>query len=154
MERMGILDVNNAIHISVLHFAFGPQIQRDLDQWRLTHNNHPVRTEKHETPNQLWHKRVYLNRSTMLTVIQNIYQRSPVDVDNFIGYFFRENNLNEPTDIAIVLPTYAFPLTQAEEVALSTEVDVLTISDCFGIDIYANVLGFVKHCISSQGLVV
>ena len=99
MERMGILDVNNAIHISVLHFAFGPQIQRDLDQWRLTHNNHLVRTEKHETPNQLWHKRVYLNRSTMLTVIQNIYQRSPVDVDNFAGDFFRENNLNEPTDI-------------------------------------------------------
>ena len=35
----------------------------------------------------------------MLTVIQNIYQRSPVDVDNFTGDFFRENNLNEPTDI-------------------------------------------------------
>ena len=49
MERMGILDVNNATHISVLHFVFGPRIQKDLDQWRLTHNNHPVRTEKNET---------------------------------------------------------------------------------------------------------
>ena len=67
MERMGILDVNNAIHISVLHFVFSPRIQKDLDQWRLAHNNHPVRTEKHETPNQLWQKVVYLNRSTMST---------------------------------------------------------------------------------------
>ena len=149
MERMGILDVNNAIHISVLHFVFSPRIQKDLDQWRLAHSNHPVRIEKHETPNQLWHKGVYLNRSTMSTAIQNIYQRNSADVDNFIGDFLRENNLNEPTDIGIVLPRYALPLTQAEEKALSTDIDVLAISDCLGIAIYANALRFVDHCVSS-----
>ena len=62
MERMLILDVNNAIHTSVLHFVFGTQIQKDFDQWQFAHNNHPVRTEKHEIPNQLWHKGVYLSR--------------------------------------------------------------------------------------------
>ena len=85
----------------------------------------------------------------MLTAIQNIYQRSPADVDNFIGDFLRENNLNEPRDIVIVLPTYFLPLTQAEDVALSTTVDVLAISDCLGIDIYTNVLLFINHCVSS-----
>ena len=89
-----------------------------------------------------------------MTAIQNIYEQNPADVDNFYDDFLRENNLNEPTDIGIVLPRYALPLTQVEGVALSTNIDVLAISDCLGIDIYANVLWFVDHCVSSQVLIV
>ena len=85
----------------------------------------------------------------MSTAIQNIYQRNLADVDHFIDEFLRENNLNDPTGIGIVLPRYTLPLTQAEEVALSTDVDVLAISDCVGIDIYAIVLRFIDHCVSS-----
>ena len=90
-----------------------------------------------------------MNRSTMSTAIENIYQRNPANVGNFLGDFLRENNLNEPKDIGIVLPRYALPLTQAEEVALSIDIDVLAISDCLGIDIYADVLRFVDHFVST-----
>ena len=85
----------------------------------------------------------------MLTAIPNIYQQNPADAGNLIGDFLKKNNLNEPADIKIVLSRYALPLTQAEEVALSTDIDVLAISDCLGIGIYANVLWFVDHCVSS-----
>ena len=79
----------------------------------------------------------------MSAAIQITNQQSLAGADNFSGDFLSQNNVNEPMDIGIVLPRYAHPLTQAEEIALSTEIDVLVISDCLGIDIIPIYCGLV-----------
>ena len=54
MEENGILDINNEIHISCLHYVFGKRINSDLNLWKNAYNMHPIRTEKICSPNQMW----------------------------------------------------------------------------------------------------
>ena len=59
---------------------------------------------------------------------------------------FRENNnFNEPNDIAIVVQRIAPPLTLEQLSHLNQEVDVLVESECNGIDIYREVINFVRQ---------
>jgi hypothetical protein len=39
-----------------LHFVFLPRINRSLEKWQSTWNNHKIRTENHNTPVQLYAK--------------------------------------------------------------------------------------------------
>ena len=102
MEQMEIVYVNNPIHISVPHFGFGPRIQSDLDQLLLAYSNYAVRTEKHKTQNQLWQKGVNVESYSKYLPVKS-------DVDVFSCDFLKENNLNHPIEIRIILPRYTLP---------------------------------------------
>jgi hypothetical protein len=52
-DRHG-LDINNDIYLFCLHFVFLPRINRSLTQWKTSWNHHKIRTEKHQTPVQLY----------------------------------------------------------------------------------------------------
>ena len=54
MEDSNLLDRQNPVHISCLHYVFLPRIQRDMDLWRDGHNHRKVRTENNRTPMQMW----------------------------------------------------------------------------------------------------
>ncbi|KAJ4928977.1 hypothetical protein JOQ06_004599, partial [Pogonophryne albipinna] len=54
LESEGILDIDNEMHMWALHYVYLPRINHDLrgflDQW----NNHGLRTERHQSPIQLF----------------------------------------------------------------------------------------------------
>ncbi|KAI4830859.1 hypothetical protein KUCAC02_002463 [Chaenocephalus aceratus] len=54
LESEGIIDIDNEMHMWALHYVYLPRINHDLrgflDQW----NNHGLRTERHQTPIQLF----------------------------------------------------------------------------------------------------
>lgn len=52
-EEEGFLSITNETHL-FCHFVFLPRLQDDLDTFRNDWDNHPMRTESHMTPNQLW----------------------------------------------------------------------------------------------------
>ncbi|CAB4420316.1 unnamed protein product [Rhizophagus irregularis] len=54
-DRCG-LNINNNVYLFCLHFVFLPRINENLKQWRVSWNNHKLRTEKHQTPIQLYTK--------------------------------------------------------------------------------------------------
>ena len=54
MEQEGILDVDNEIHLFVLHMVYLPRINDDLCLFTNGFNNAPMRTERNKSPNQLW----------------------------------------------------------------------------------------------------
>ena len=54
LEDTGLLDIENELHIFSLHYVFLPRLNRDLELFRRQWNNHPLRTERNQTPIQLY----------------------------------------------------------------------------------------------------
>lgn len=54
MENNGTLDPDNEIHLFALHWIFLPQIQKHLESFRRGWNLHGIRTERNQSPLQLW----------------------------------------------------------------------------------------------------
>nr|XP_018908196.1 PREDICTED: uncharacterized protein LOC109037829 [Bemisia tabaci] len=54
LESNGVLDTDNMLDIFCLHYCYLSRIQRDLDLFVETWNNHSLRTLHGKTPNQTW----------------------------------------------------------------------------------------------------
>ena len=54
MEDIGILDVNNNIHLFCLHFVYIPRINESLNHFVTAWNHHPLYLASQMSPNQLW----------------------------------------------------------------------------------------------------
>ncbi|KAF6721528.1 hypothetical protein FQA47_002172 [Oryzias melastigma] len=53
LEEQHLLDLSNPLHLFCCHYVFLPRLQVNLDTFRQGWDNHPLRTEKNLTPNQL-----------------------------------------------------------------------------------------------------
>ena len=146
MEESGVLDVNNPVQVSTLQYEFGPRIQEDLCAWTLAHNNHQIRTEKNKTPLQLWYSASRASSHQDLMSMNNIFRRDPDDYQSIIEQF--ENNLPEPANIKVILPRNPLPLTNSQLDELQNEINVLSKSDSFGVDIYGETLRFISNCVN------
>lgn len=54
IEDTAILDINNEVHMFCLHFVFMRRINASLHHFVDAWNNHPLSSERHLTPIQLW----------------------------------------------------------------------------------------------------
>lgn len=54
LEEEGSLDPANPTHLFCVQYVFLPRIQADLNTFIKSWNDHPLRTERNRTPNQLW----------------------------------------------------------------------------------------------------
>ena len=54
MEKTGILDVENPIHLFALHLVFTRRINIAVSEFSAMFNNHKLSTENNWTPNQIW----------------------------------------------------------------------------------------------------
>lgn len=146
MEENQILDINNEIHISCLHYVFGKRISGDLDLWKNAYNMHPIRTEKNCSPNQMWfNASMQYTSSSNNTAMDNLFSRDPSEYDHIIAKYKNTDSLPEPDTIKKVLPRYELPLTNAQQLQLENAIDVLRESDSHGIDIYGEVMKFVYN---------
>ncbi|KAL2078033.1 hypothetical protein ACEWY4_025718 [Coilia grayii] len=80
LEEEGLLDLGNATHFFCLHYVFLPRLQENLNLFRDGWDNHPLRTERNLTPNQLWEGsdskreqfRRYLDKTGVLDGLTNV----------------------------------------------------------------------------------
>ena len=114
MEDHHILDTADPIHMFSLQYTFTPRIQRCLQNWVQAHNSHPVRTERNKTPLQLWYSGSLSSQQNDSTAMNNLFRRDLQDIEQVLENTLTQYNLVEPNDIAIVLPRYAAPLTEAQ----------------------------------------
>nr|XP_029132269.1 uncharacterized protein LOC114919795 [Labrus bergylta]XP_029132270.1 uncharacterized protein LOC114919795 [Labrus bergylta]XP_029132271.1 uncharacterized protein LOC114919795 [Labrus bergylta] len=56
LEDQGTLNPDNQVHLYALHRIFLPQIQRTLSSFRDAWNFHGLRTERNQSPNELWRR--------------------------------------------------------------------------------------------------
>ena len=54
LEDSGYLDVADNVHMFCLHYVFKARINQHLKWFSTRWDNHPVRTVRNRTPNQLW----------------------------------------------------------------------------------------------------
>lgn len=55
MEEEGYLDVDNPLHLWALHLLYLPQLNRELDHFRDSWNDHGLRTVRgNQSPNRIW----------------------------------------------------------------------------------------------------
>eukprot|EP00111_Clytia_hemisphaerica_P006153 TCONS_00017811-protein len=143
MEENDILDIDNDIHLSCLHYTYGRRIQRDLDFWKNAYNNHPLRTEKNRTPCQLWFNASMRCSEQNNTAMENLFRRNPEDYEDIISRYRNAENIPEPETISMVLPRIQLPLSIEKKQQLDRTIDVLRQSDSNGLDIYGDVMRFV-----------
>ncbi|KAL7369439.1 hypothetical protein ABVT39_015229 [Epinephelus coioides] len=56
LEDQGTLNPDNEVHLFALHRSFLPLIQQSLDSFRDAWNFHGLRTERNQSPQQLWRR--------------------------------------------------------------------------------------------------
>lgn len=54
LEDTGILNIEDQLDLYALHHAFIPVIQKQLDIFMQAWGSHPLRTERNQSPKQLW----------------------------------------------------------------------------------------------------
>ncbi|XP_039870712.1 uncharacterized protein LOC120723360 [Simochromis diagramma] len=54
LEHQGTLNPDSEIHLYALHRVFRPHIQSNLDSFQDAWNSHGLRTERNQSPQQLW----------------------------------------------------------------------------------------------------
>ncbi|XP_030578869.1 uncharacterized protein LOC115775474 [Archocentrus centrarchus] len=138
LEDGGFLSIGNATHLFCCHYVFLPRLQEDLDTFHCGWDNHPLRTEGHMTPNQLW----------ALGCSHHPIQRpdSTEDLD-FPHIEWEDSGLPQNQHSGIVVPDTACPLTCEQMTALKEAVDPKAASQSFGCDIYMAVQ-FCEHLLS------
>nr|XP_040039706.1 uncharacterized protein LOC120823631 isoform X2 [Gasterosteus aculeatus aculeatus] len=56
LEDQGTLNPDNEVHLFALHWIFFPLVQQSLDSFRDAWNFHGLRTERNQSPQQLWRR--------------------------------------------------------------------------------------------------
>jgi len=143
MENNHILDINNGIHMAVLHHVYGKKIQKDLSFWMEAHNNHPVRTENNKSPFHLWYAVSLMSSNKNHTAMNNLFRREYQEYLDITSRYEDQHSLREPDSITRVLPRFSLPLTNAQLTDLNEKIDVTRTSQNEGVDIYYEVLQYI-----------
>jgi len=74
LERSGMLNPNDDIHLWCLHYTFLPLINRHLINWKNAWIHHPLRTERNSTPMQLWIRGLHSIWGSESTIDREVFQ--------------------------------------------------------------------------------
>ncbi len=145
MECQQILDIENDIHLYALHFVFLPRIDRELMLWNDVHNYQGIRTMSYQYPLNVWYNGVLRNLESNSSAIHNIrsfnISNSSHDVLQEFGIDW---DLSDPPDHIVTVPNVPNPLTDEQNSTLHEEIDPLSESQHDGIDIYGQVVLFIR----------
>ena len=145
MESHRILDLANGIHMFCLQYVSAPRINADLRSWWAVHNNHRIRTERNQSPLQLWHAGNIQSQSIDSTAMNNLFRRNITDVNEQTREVLSRYSMEEPDNITVVLPRYSPPLTNDQLEQLNSHVNTTQESSSQGLDIYASAIRFVMQ---------
>ena len=78
MEDLGLLNIENEIHLFSLHYIFMPRINMSLTKFKNGWNNHPLSSARFLTPIQLW--------------ISGLHQYTDAEINEVLNNFFRNKS--------------------------------------------------------------
>lgn len=89
-----------------------------------------------------------INENRDAATMRNVFRISG-NVSRKVEHFSKENTLEEPSDIQIVLPHYTVSLTNAQITNRSNTVEPLRHSDSYEVVIYVEAVRFILDCVTS-----
>ncbi|XP_044171565.1 uncharacterized protein LOC122955897 [Acropora millepora] len=91
LERYGLLDSSNDVHLFALHFVYKERINRSLQEFSAHWNNQSLSTENNLSPLQLWSQGVLQQSSSCSPAVHGILtDDNTIDVDDMLS--FAEND--------------------------------------------------------------
>ena len=150
MEETGLLNMNNPIHKSALHYVFLPRINRAITSFKTAWNNHPLRTEHNWSPQRIWSNGMVDIRNRTLTAVADVAQAEP-SIDDLDWYGF---DPAAPTPMDDELPIVEVdndsPISDHILQQLCTMVNPLQESNRYGIDVYTHCLAILQGLVTSE----
>ncbi|CAM4273683.1 unnamed protein product [Leuciscus chuanchicus] len=77
LESEGIVDVDNEMHMWALHHVYIPRINKDLRNFSRQWNNHGLRTERHQSPLQIFVRGCLAQQSQPSTAVREMFAARP-----------------------------------------------------------------------------
>ncbi|XP_014679811.1 PREDICTED: uncharacterized protein LOC106819729 [Priapulus caudatus] len=135
LERRGLLDLNDTVSLWCFWYIFLPRLQCQLDCFRDAWNNHPIRTERGRSPNQLFALRWQQVQEVLNTTD---YVENPLlyGID-WLGPPVPD--MPEDNTGSIVLPDVPCPLSGERQTQLLL-IDPLADDGCNGVQLFCNAL--------------
>ena len=143
LEYNELLDPITEEHLFALHYVFLPRINRALEQFHAAWNDHGVRTEGGQTPNQLFTAGALRLQNSGLPAV-DFFQMVTDDYGN------EEEGIapEEDTGGGVEVPRLAIELTEEQLLQLQSAVDPLENSDDYGISLYIRTLEVLRSWLS------
>ena len=138
LEQNDILDPINTVQIFVLHYIYIPRINQALKQFIEAWNNHNIRTEHGQTPNQLFTAGSLQLRNSSLTALDffdTVLESYGIDEDLGIS----TSDDDEDAE-GVEVPPVDIHLSENQIAGLQSTVDPLSTSVEFGVDLYTSAL--------------
>ena len=135
LEQNDLLNPITEEHLFALHYVFLPRINRALKQFQAAWNDHGVRTEHGQTPNQLFTAGALQLRHSGLPAL-DFFQAVPEDY----GYEEEGTAPDKDDEGGIEVPPLSIQLTDDQISELQTSVNPLENSDDYGISLYLRTL--------------
>lgn len=135
MEHNGILDPMDEKHLFALHYVFVPRINRSLQQFKEAWNSHGLRTEKGQTPNQLYTAGLLrlrysgLNAIDVFETVSGEYGQSEEGASNVEG-----------DDEGVSVPRLALSITPEQMSQIQNTVNPISDDDQYGLSLYRSVI--------------
>ena len=141
-----LLNPTSSVHIFALHYVYLPRINRSLKQFLEAWNNHGVRTEHGQTPNQLFTSRSLRLRNSGLAALDffdSVPEMYGIDGDVTVPD-------DEDDEEGVEVPPTELDLSPDNISELQSIVDPLSESEEFGIDLFMQTLQIVETFTSTS----
>lgn len=142
LEDSGYPDINNPIHLFVLHHVFTPRINYALTEFKLASNLRPVRTEHNWTPVRMWTNGMVAHNEADITMVEMDAEVLPnidlyrIDLEGPVP--LEDHGTVEVNDIQNPFSPFVFQ-------ELRSAINPLNESQTFGIDIYADAIDVLQR---------
>lgn len=142
MEYHNVLNPVDNQHLFALQYVFLPRINKALEEFVSTWNNHGVRTEHGKSPNQIFTEGALRLRNSGLVAVDFFDSAFDVDSTNSQDYVMPDDDTE-----GITIPTITLNINEEELDELRATVDPLSQSDEYGLDLYQETLQFLDNII-------
>lgn len=140
MEQNNLLDHLNEAHLWALHYVFIPRINKALEEFVCSWNNHSLRTAGHKTPQQLFTAGALLLQNSQLAALDFFHQ---VDLDYGID---SDGPLPVGSDDMerVSVPQTTLRFSNADMTIIHQNIDPCGYSENFGIDLYEQTVNLIS----------
>ena len=81
MEEPALLDIENPLHMFILHYVYLPRINGAITSFVAAWNKHPIRTERNWSPEQIWSSGMIDRVNTGLSAVADVRGEADMHVD-------------------------------------------------------------------------
>ena len=137
---IGVLDIDQ--HMWVLHYVFLPRINEDLQTFQKTWNNHSLRTEHNQSPQQIFVQESLKKCNTQLTAMQDLFGHRQIVPDQLTTDGLPE--AAQEVSALVNVQAVPWPLSDARLQLLKVHIDPKRDDGALGVNVFEETLPFIK----------